>query len=159
MSTTKLILATLFALTAFLFFFPRWSPIRSQTYFLSAGTKPGWVTIEYENPKCSALKDGPLSQEHVIPPSGYLCTSSRRETNWVYRNYYLVKANGERRALTEDTEIFQEGTIYLDPANSTCNVVADSFWYGPQEQIDNQRHEALKQHHPECNKGLVTPIN
>jgi hypothetical protein len=135
-----------------------WKPIRVQTYLLPSTLKPGWVTIEYENSKCNPLKEDRLRQEHVIPESGYLCTLSRRETKWVYRRYYLVQANGERRPLTEGKEIFQEGTLFLDPGNPDCKVTADSFWYGPQEQIDNQRHEVLKQHHPECNKGLVTPI-
>lgn len=135
-----------------------WKPVRLQTYLLPSTLKTGWVTIEYENSKCSALREGRLWQEHVIPESGYLCTSSRREEKWVYRKYYLIQANGERRPLTEDKEIFQVGTIYLEPWNPDCKVIADSFWYGPREQIDNQRHVLLKKLHPECDKGLVTPI-
>jgi len=73
------------------------------------------------------------------------------------QKYYLVEANGERRPLTGGKEIFQESTIYLDPGNPDCKVIADSFWYGPQEQIDNQQHVVLKKLHPECDKGLVTP--
>ena len=75
----------------------------------------------------------------------------------VYRKYYLVQADGQRRRLTEGKEIFQENTIYLD-GNPECKVVANSFWYGPREQIDNQQHALLEKVHPECNKGLVTAI-
>jgi len=154
----KLVFGTLLTVIGLLFVLYAWKPVRLQTYLLPSTLKPGWVTIEYENPRCSSLREGRLWQEHVIPESGYLCTSSQRETRWVYRKYYLVEANGERRPLTQDREIFQVGTIYLEPWNPECKVIADSFWYGPQEQIDNQRHEVLKQHHPECNKGLVTPV-
>lgn len=154
----KVILGTLLALSAILIALYAWQPVRLQSYLLPATLKPGWVTIEYENPKCNALKEGQIWQEHVIPESGYLCTSSRRETGWVYRKYYLVESNGEQKSLSEDREIFQVGTIYLEPWKAGCNVIADSFWYGPKEQIDNRRHEILEQHHPECNKGLVTPI-
>jgi len=153
----KVILGALLALIGLLFALYAWKPVRFRAHLLPATLKPGWVTIEYENPKCSPLIESPLWQEHVIPESGYLCTSSRRETGWVYDKYYLVQANGERSPLSEDKEIFQMGTIYLEPWNPDCKVIADSFWYGPREQIDNQRHEVLKQHHPECNKGLVTP--
>jgi len=135
-----------------------WKPVRVQTYLLPSTLKPGWVTIEYENPKCPPLREGRLWQEHVIPESGYLCTSSRRERGWFYRKYYLVQVNGERKPLIEGKDIFQESAIYLDAGNPDCKVIANSFWYGLKEQIDNQQHEVLKQHHPECNKGLVTPV-
>ena len=135
-----------------------WKPIRVQTYLLPSTLKPGWVAIEYDNSKCAPLREGRLWQEHVIPESGYLCTSSHRETGWVYRKYYLVQPNGERTLLAVGKQIFKEITIYLNPLNPDCKVIAESFWYGPQEQIDDKRDEALKQHHPECNPGLLTPI-
>jgi len=133
-------------------------PVRVQTYLLPSTLKPGWVAIEYDNPRCPPLREGRLWQEHMIPESGYLCTSSHRETRWVYRKYYLVQANGERTPLTVGKQIFKEITIYLNPLNPNCKVIAESFWYGPQEQIDNQQDVLLKKLHPECEKGLVTPI-
>jgi hypothetical protein len=133
-------------------------PVRVQTYLLPSTLKPGWVAIEYENPKCAPLKEGRLWQEHMIPESGYLCTSSHRETGWVYSKYYLVAPNGKRTRLAIGKQIFREITIYLDPLNPECKVIAESFWYGPQEQIDNQAEVLLKKLHPECDKGLVTPI-
>jgi hypothetical protein len=135
-----------------------WKPISVQTYRLPATLKTGWVTIEYENPKCAPLGEGRLWQEHVIPESGYLCTSSQRETGWFYRRYYLVQSNGERRRLVESKEIFQESTIYLGIGSPDCKVIANSFWYGPQAEIDNQQHVVLERLHPECANGLVTPI-
>jgi len=154
----KLIFGTLLVLGLAFFGICIWKPVRVQTYLLPSTLKTGWVTIEYENPKCNALREGRLWQEHVIPESGYLCTSSKSETSWVYRKYYLVQANGEKRPLTIGKQIFKESTVYLNPLNRDCKVIAESFWYGPQEQIDNQQHAVLEKLHPECGKGLVTPI-
>src|SRR5258705_1672566 len=104
-----------------------WKPIRVQTYLIPSTVKPGWVAVEYENPNCAPLKEGRFWQDHVIPTSGYLCTSSLRETRWVYREYYLVQPNGERRLLTVGKEISKEITNYLDPLNPSCKVIADTF--------------------------------
>ena len=154
----KVIYGALLVLGLGLLGFYVWKPVRVQTYLLPATLKPGWVAIEYDNPKCAALRESRLWQEHVIPESGYLCTSSHRKTRWVYRKYYLVQANGERTTLTVGKQIFKEITVYLNPLNPDCKVIAESFWYGPQEQIDNQHDVLLKKLHPECDKGLVTPI-
>ena len=59
----------------------------------------------------------------------------------MYRRYYLVQNNGERKPLTVGEQIFKEITVYL---NSECHVTAESFWYGPQEQINNQHDVLLK---------------
>lgn len=154
----KVIYGALLVLGLGLFGIYLWKPVRLQTYLLPSTLKTGWVTIEYDSPKCAPLREGRLWQEHVIPESGYLCTSSRRETSWVYRKYYLVQANGERTRLTIGKQIFKEITIYLNPLNLDCKVIAEAFWYGPQEQINNEEDVHLKKLHPECDKGLVTPI-
>lgn len=133
-------------------------PVRLQTYLLPATLKPGWVIIEYENPKCTPLREGRLWQEHVIPESGYLCTSSRSEEGLTYQRYYLVDERGKRTRLAIDKQIFQRRSIQLNPFNKACKVIAEEFWYGPKEQINNEDVGLLEKFHPECGKGLVTPI-
>ena len=133
-------------------------PVRLQTYLLPATLKPGWVIIEYDNPKCAPLREGRLWQEHVIPESGYLCTSSRSEKGLTYQRYYLVDEKGKRTRLAIDDQIFQRGGIQLNPLNKACKVTAEEFWYGPKEQINNEDVGLLEKLHPECGKGLVTPI-
>jgi hypothetical protein len=155
----KLIVGTLLALAVgLLFFVYALKPVRLQTYLLPATLKPGWVIIEYDNPKCAPLREGRLWQEHVIPESGYLCTSSHSEKGFTYQKYYLVDEKGKRTRLAIDKQIFQRRGIQLNPINKACKVIAEEFWYGPQEQIDNQHDVLLKKLHPECDKGLVTPI-
>ena len=133
-------------------------PVRLQTYLLPITLKPVWVIIEYDNPRCAPLREGRLWQEHVIPESGYLCTSSRSEKGFTYQKYYLVAENGKRARLAIDKQIFQRRGIQLNPLNKACNVTAEEFWYGPKEQINNDDAALLEKFHPECGKGLVTPI-
>jgi hypothetical protein len=133
-------------------------PVRLQTYLLPATLKPGWVIIEYDNPKCAPLREGRLWQEHVIPGSGYLCTSSRSEEGLTYQRYYLVDEKGKRTRLVLSEQIFQRRSIQLNPFDKACKVTAEEFWYGPKEQINNEDVGLLEKLHPECGKGLVTPI-
>jgi hypothetical protein len=59
----------------------------------------GWVTVQYENPECSALPTSNGTRIVGIPSSGTLCTStaSPLPTRWV-RSYY-VDNEGSRREL------------------------------------------------------------
>jgi len=130
-----------------------------ETYLIPSTMKEGWVTIEYGNPTCPPLK-GRSRREYVIPKSGYFCTSTKRNTKWFYDWYYLVDENGKRTALVKDKQIFHRMSVFLDPLNPNpgCkNVVADVFWYGRQDKIDNQDGVALQKQHPECG-GLKIPI-
>lgn len=133
-------------------------PLRVQTYLLPSTLKPSWVIIEYDNQKCPALKEGRLWQEHTIPESGYLCTSSHSEEGLTYQRYYLVDEKGGRTRLAINDQIFQRRTIYLNPLNGTCKVTAEEFWYGPKDQITTEDTALLENHHPECRKGLETTI-
>jgi hypothetical protein len=154
----KIIYGTLLLVSIALLGVYAWKPIRLKTYFLPASLKTGWVTIEYENPKCAPLREGRLWQEHVIPESGYLCTSSQRETGWSYTTYYLVQPN-ELRRLLRDEEIFHEASISFGTQKPECIVIASSFWYGPQGGIDNQQFTVLESLHPECTNEPMTPIS
>jgi len=135
-------------------------PVIFETYLIPSTMKEGWVTIELGNPKCPPLKQGQGWREFVIPESGYLCTSTQRHTKYFYDWYYLVDENGQRTPLVKNRQIFQRISIFLDPLNPNPNckdVVADAFWYGRQDKIDNQHDVALQKHHPECS-GLRIPI-
>lgn len=155
----KLIFGTLLALAmGLLLVLYALKPVRLQTYLLPSTMKPGWVIIEYENPNCAPLREGRLWQEHVIPESGYLCTSSHSEEGLTYQRYYLVDEKGERTRLVLSEQIFQRCSIQLNPFDKACKVTAEEFWYGPKEQINNEDVALLKKLHPECSKGLVTPI-
>ncbi len=129
-------------------------PVRVQTYLLPSKLKPGWVIIEYDNPKCAPLEEGRLWQMHVIPESGYLCTSSHSEAGLTYQRYYLVNETGKRIQLAMGKQIFQRRSLYLNPANGACKVSAEEFWYGPEDQINNEDAVLLERFHPECHNGL-----
>ena len=118
--------------------------------------KEGWITIELGNPKCPPLKNR-TRREFIIPESGYVCTSTPRHEKWFYDWYYLVDENGKRTPLVKDKEIFQRTSIIFDYSYQNCKVVADSFWYGSQDKIDNQNDVALQKHHPECT-GIRVPF-
>jgi len=75
----------------------------------------------------------------------------------MYQWFYLVDQNGKRTRLATDEQIFQRATIVLDAANPNNKVVADSFWYGRRERINNEDDVALKKRHPECG-GLRIPV-
>jgi len=132
-------------------------PVVFETYLIPSNMQEGWVTIEYANPKCPPLNKGRGWREYVIPESGYLCTSTQRNTEPMYQWFYLVDENGKRTRLATDEQIFQRTTIVLAAGNPNCKVVADSFWYGKRERINNEQDVALEKRHPECG-GLRIPV-
>jgi hypothetical protein len=93
----------------------------------------------------------------VIPESGYLCTSTPGIEKFFYDSYYLVGENGKRTPLVYEKQVFKRTTIHLDALNPKCKVVADSFWYGRQDKIDNQDAVELRKRHPECS-GTTFPF-
>ncbi|HEV7747808.1 MAG TPA: hypothetical protein VGO56_22600 [Pyrinomonadaceae bacterium] len=154
----KLLLGTLIALLGVLLLGYGLKPVRLQTYLLPSTLKHGWVIIEYENPKCPRLREGRLWQEHVIPESRYLCTSSHSEENLTYQRYYLVDAQGRRNRLGIDKQIFQRRSLQLSPSNNACRITVEEFWYGPKDLIDNEDAAIVEKYHPECVTRLETPI-
>ena len=132
-------------------------PVIFETYLIPSTMKEGWVTIELGNPKCPPLRQGRGWRELVIPESGYLCTSNPRNEKLFYDWYYLIDENGKRTPLVKDQQIFQRRSIIFDYSYQNCKVVADSFWYGRQDKIDNQDAVALKERHPECT-GIRVPF-
>src|ERR1044072_926562 len=61
-------------------------PLRVHTYLIPAKIEPRWITIEYDNPRCTRLKESAFGQEFVIPESGFLCTSSAMYTGCIGTN-------------------------------------------------------------------------
>jgi hypothetical protein len=150
-------LITFFALVTILSIVYVREPIIFETYLIPSTMKEGWVTIELGNPKCPHLRHGRGWREVVIPESGYVCTSTPQHTKLFYDWYYLVDQNGKRTPLAYEQQIFKRNTIQLDALNPNCKVVADSFWYGRQDKIDNQEAVALQKRHPECS-GTTFPL-
>ena len=126
-----------------------------ETYLIPADMKEGWVTIEYGNPKCPPLPRG-SRRVFAVSESSYFCTSTERNVRRFHDWYYLVDENGKRKRIYYEQQIFHRQSIFLDAGNPNCKAVADLFWYGKQENIDNQASVALRKHHPECS-GVFTP--
>jgi hypothetical protein len=144
-------LLAIIGLTVLLFI---WWPIRVQTYVLSSKMKPGWVIIEYENPKCQPLRKTLVGQEFVIPESGYMCTSSPIYIGWFREEYYLEE-NGRRTPLKRQL-IFRHTTSSILADEEKCQTKYESFWYGPQDQITNEAINLIKKYHPECRDAGIT---
>jgi hypothetical protein len=77
----------------------------------------GWVTVQYENPECSALPTSKGTRIIGVPSSGTLCTStsSPLSTRWV-RSYY-VDNDGSRREL-RSTAWGEGGMIWAESGPS-----------------------------------------
>lgn len=131
-----------------------------ETYLIPSTVKEGWITVEYDNPKCPALPRG-SRRVFEISEAGYFCTSTPRNKRPFYHWYYLVDEKGNRTRLMYEEKIFHRMSVYLDPIseNPTCKrVVADVFWYGKEQTIDNQDAAALQKRHPECT-GIIVPFS
>jgi hypothetical protein len=115
-------------------------PLRVHTYLIAADTEPGWVTIEYGNPRCPALVDGIFGREFLIPKSRYLCTSSQRYEGLHRAKYYLIDSNNNRTSLNESERIFKPESFFwkegsLEQGLPDCNVTGDEFFYGPKDKL------------------------
>ena len=133
-----------------------WQPIHLQTYLLSTKIETKWITIEYDNPKCSPLEKKVLGREIEIPESGYVCTSSLMEMGWTYSKFYLVD-NNKRVEITEDEQIFVRSALYINQGG--CNVTAEIFLYESKNNSKaiNERASFVEIYHPECqNRGVTT---
>jgi hypothetical protein len=146
---------------------PACGPLRVQSYLISKKMKPGWVTIEYENPNCSPLKEGVFGQEFIIPESGFLCTSSSAYTGWHREKYYLVDEQNRRSALEINEQIFRRESFNIkepsDPNKQACKVTADEFFYGPKNELTYEnpimQDENFLKLHPGCrHSGIETTI-
>lgn len=126
-----------------------------ETYLIPSTMKEGWVTIEYNNANCPPLPRG-SRRVFAISDSGYFCTSTERKPIAFYDWYYLVDENGTRKRLYYKQQVFHRQSIFLDAGNPNCKAVAEVFWYGKEEAMDNQATVALRKRHPECS-GVFTP--
>jgi hypothetical protein len=148
-----------------MFLFQSCGFFRVETYLIPADMKPRWINIEYDNPKCPPLNGSKLSQEFVIPESGFICTSSPAYNGWFQRKFFLVDAKGKRTQLKEEGNIWQEGVISkdepsLDEGQPRCKVSLTQFFYGTKDDpMGNnpifQDEDFLRDYHPECrNTGI-----
>jgi hypothetical protein len=139
--------------------------IRQETYLIPADMKPRWINIEYDNPKCPTLNGTELSQEFVIPESGYICTSSPSYKSFYQRRFFLVDAQGKRTPLKAEGNIWQEGGLSkdepsLDEGQPRCKVSLNQFFYGTKDDLKSnnpifQDEDFLHNYHPECrNTGI-----
>ena len=132
-------------------------PVHS--YLIPAKMKPGWVTIEYENPKCESLKEFSGGREFVIPESGYLCTSSSMYMGWAQRRYFVVEEGGRRTPLKVKKHIWREASFRIN--ESDCKVVAEEYFYGKKVTHENAIlfDEKFLEEHPGCrNRGINTKL-
>ena len=133
-------------------------PLRVHTYLIPAKIEPGWITIEYDNPKCAPLSENVLGREYVIPQSGFLCTSSPIYTGWYRERYYSVDENNNRILLEPNKIIHRQQSFYVNKGSLTtgtsCKVSGTEFFYGPKEKLTWENpimnDENFLKVHPEC---------
>ncbi len=136
-------------------------PLRVHTYLIPAKIEPRWITIEYDNPKCTPLKENALGREFVIPESGFLCTSSPMYRGWHREKYYSVDENNNRTALQTDERILRRESFNINQPSSNvgmivCKVTGEEFFYGSKEKLTSEnpimKDEAFLKLHPECSR-------
>jgi len=113
--------------------------------------------MEYSNPKCAPLPDGP-SRELNIPADGYGCTSSPISKGPYVFSCYVVNPDGSKTELRLDKEIqvpqSVDGPVQVATANGAaeqrCTLVAEGFWYGPKGSVRGNMVDVVLARHPEC---------
>ena len=141
--------------------------LRVHTYLIPANMKPGWITIEYNNPHCAQLPETLFGREFVIPDSGYLCTSSSEYKGSYRPEYYLLDERKERTAISLE-QILRSASFSivagsLDSALPVCNISGEQFFYGPAEKLNHQnpiqQNESFLRNHPECRQSGPEKVN
>jgi hypothetical protein len=108
---------------------------RVHTYELSSDTQPGWVTIEFENASCPAIRSTGVSRVISVPASRYVCFSDPIDHRLVASFYYQLGADGTRRRLAHEEEIWREGTFAFGFGEGPCRMVGESFFFGPRTAL------------------------
>lgn len=136
-------------------------PLRIHTCLIPAKIEPRWITIEYDNPKCTPLQENVFGREFVIPESGFLCTSSPIYRGWHREEYYSVDENNNLTALQDDDRILKRQSFIIIQSSSNagmnnCKVAGEEFFFGPKEKLTSEnpirKNEAFLKLHPECNQ-------
>ena len=106
---------------------------RVHTYTLAAGTEPGEVVIEFANPACKALPTGGFTRAIEVPASRYVCTSDPMFPPFTLEAnlYYQRTADGGRRRLRLDKEIFAPATFASGQGQGSCQYVGERFFFAP----------------------------
>lgn len=130
------------------------------TYLIPESTKPQWLNIEFENPKCTATDGNECSREYVFPESGFFCTSGPKQKGWYSKEFFLVDSDGNRTPLDPSGNIWKEGTLSkdelaLETGKGRCHVTLYQFFYGKRADIKPinpifQNEDFLNNYHPEC---------
>jgi hypothetical protein len=122
------------------------------SYEIAADTKPGWVTIEFENASCPSLPSRGFTRAISIPASRYICFSDPIDHGLAARLYYQAQIGRNRRKLEQDNEIFQEGSFAFGMGEGPCRMVGESFFFGPKEDlVQSQDFSPLyPRHHQGC---------
>ncbi len=137
---------------------------RVHTYLIPAKMEPRWITIEYDNPKCAALKESVFGREFAIPESGFLCTSSPMYMGWHRTKFYLVDELHNRTAIQAGERIFRQESLAerkwsSDAGTFACKVTGEEFFYGPKEKVTSENpimeDEIFLRYHPECRNRAV----
>jgi len=122
-------------------------------YLLSDRLTPGYVVIEYGNPKCPAADVGLFTREIYVEPSGYACTSSQLDHVVYVWKYYRVDSRGSRTPLAEGKDFFAPST--LGRANGEQCIQAQIFLYGNAGPVPKRDWwQMIEARHPECIKVI-----
>lgn len=107
---------------------------------------PGWVVIEYQNPKCPRLPRRFFGRAVTVPPSGYACFADDPMVGPVV----MRVRDPEGRRIRAD-RIWRRGLV--TSTLGSCRIAADVFFFGSAEQLDASTQDVgsvLRARHPEC---------
>lgn len=108
------------------------------------GEAPGWVVIEYENPRCPRLPASLLGRKISIPEGHYACFSDGP----LLGPFEMRVQDAQGRPVGSD-RILRHGFTRGDLGGT--RVSADVFFYGTPEQLATSSEDAaavLRAHHP-----------
>lgn len=131
---------------------------RFNTYTLAAGTEPGWVIVEFENPACPALPKDFLGRSIAVPASRYACTSEKLRLGWAPDRYYLAASSGDRKNLKLDRDIHNVAGFAFGGGKGRCKMVGERFFFGPSRLLTKSEDYAAAYplHHEGCDPSVPT---
>jgi hypothetical protein len=104
------------------------------TYTLAAGTEPGWVIVEFENPGCPALPKDLIGRSIAVPSSRYVCSSDSMRVGLAPDRYFLEGPSGRTR-LELDRDIHHLAAFTFGAGEGRCRMVGEAFFFGPSTQL------------------------
>ncbi|HEX8248146.1 MAG TPA: hypothetical protein VF599_08250 [Pyrinomonadaceae bacterium] len=97
-------------------------PFPRIVFLIPESIQDGWVTVEFENPKCKRLMFKDAVLELKIPNSGYLCSSNRLPIGLPDEEFYIVDKKRKRNAVKIREAIFEPQIEFIKEQNKETLV-------------------------------------